>query len=35
MENKLFELAASRRSIRKYSGEPIDQDVLSDTALLI
>ena len=30
MENKLFELTAARRSVRKYSGEPIDQAVLNE-----
>lgn len=30
MENKLFELAAARRSVRRYSGETIDQDVLNE-----
>lgn len=30
MENRLFELAAARRSVRRYSGEPIDQDTLNE-----
>lgn len=30
MENKLFELAAARRSVRRYSGEPVNQDVLKE-----
>ena len=27
MKNDLFELTASRRSIRKYDGEPIDDEI--------
>lgn len=30
MENKLFELAAARRSVRRYTGEPVDKDVLDE-----
>ena len=30
MENKLFELAAKRRSIRSYTGEQIDKEVLDE-----
>ena len=30
MENKLFELMAARRSVRKYSDAPINQDVLNE-----
>ena len=30
MKNDLFELAASRRSIRKYGGEPIDSEILDE-----
>lgn len=30
MENKLFELAAARRSVRRYTGEAINQDVLNE-----
>ena len=30
MENKLFELAAARRSVRRYTGEAIDQEVLHE-----
>ncbi|MBR1598853.1 MAG: nitroreductase family protein [Lachnospiraceae bacterium] len=30
MENKLFELAAARRSIRRYIGEPIDREILDE-----
>lgn len=30
MENKLFDLAAARRSVRRYSGETVDQDVLHE-----
>lgn len=30
MENKLFELTAARRSVRKYSGAPINKDVLNE-----
>lgn len=30
MENKLFELAAARRSVRKYSGKPIDPQILQE-----
>ena len=30
MENKLFELAAARRSVRKYTGEAVDPDVLHE-----
>ena len=30
MENKLFELAAARRSVRKYTGEPVNPDVLNE-----
>ena len=30
MENKLFELAVSRRSVRKYTGEAIEQNVLKE-----
>ena len=30
MENKLFELSAARRSVRRYSDEPIHQDVLNE-----
>ena len=30
MKNDLFELTASRRSIRKYDGEPIDDEILDE-----
>lgn len=30
MENKLFELAAARRSVRRYSGVPVDREVLNE-----
>ena len=30
MENKLFELTAARRSVRRYTGETIEQDVLNE-----
>lgn len=30
MENKLFELAAARRSVRKYSGEAVEPEVLKE-----
>ena len=30
MENKLYELAAARRSVRKYTDEAINQDVLNE-----
>ena len=30
MENKLFELAAARRSVRKYTGEPVPEEILRE-----
>lgn len=30
MENKLFDLAAARRSVRKYTGDPIDPQILDE-----
>ena len=30
MENKLFDLAAARRSVRKYTGNPIDPQILDE-----
>lgn len=30
MENKLFDLAAAHRSFRKYTGDPIDPQILDE-----
>lgn len=30
MENKFFELAAARRSVRKYTGKPVDSEILHE-----
>ena len=30
MENKLFDLAAKRRSVRRYTNEPISDEVLNE-----
>ena len=30
MENKLFELAAARRSVRRYTGEPVPEGILEE-----